>query len=177
MTTSKLSLCILATFTLFVIVACGSASSSTGGGSNQGNTSVPFTVFIQNVTNARYSDYAHLPTTKVQNEQAFEEMRAHILKLYDGVQVDSTYMSDGQYIDCIRSTTNASNPPGPTTIGTAASGNPGGVGVSTASSCKAGTIPMQRLTLEKLVTYPTLQAFLSKSPDGGGSLPPTPIKK
>jgi hypothetical protein len=71
MTISKLSFCLLATFVVFVIVACGSPPSPSS--TNSPGSPVPFGMFLLNVSQAHYSDYAQLPTTKVQNEQAFEE--------------------------------------------------------------------------------------------------------
>ena len=174
MKTSKAFWGMLVAVVLFLVTACGTNSSTTGSSGSTNGTVVPFSTFIQNVSQAQYSDYAPRSTTKVQNEQAFEEMRTHILKLYDGVKVGSTYMANGQTFDCIVPTGVAkSGPPqnvsAPSTSGT----QQGQAGTSTQSSCKNGTIPMQRVTLEQLVQFPTLQAFLAKSP-GGSSAPPIP---
>ena len=168
MTKTKLYFGILATFLLFLVTACGSNSSTTGSSSSTNNSPVPFNTFLQSVSQAQYSDYTQLSTTKVQNKQAFEEMRTHILNLYNGVKVNSTYMVNGQVFDCVAVKGSVTpNPPKP--VGTP--GTQGQSGTSTQTSCKDGTIPMQRVTLEQLVQFPTLQAFLAKSP-GGSSLPP-----
>ena len=175
MTTRKLALWVFATFVLFVVAACGSTSSSTGS-SEPKDTSlapVPLATFLQNVSHARYNDYAKLATTKVQNEQAFEEMRAYILNRYNGVTASSGYISNGQYFDCVVSNSKQTTPVPVSSPNTSqGSQGQGQSSTSTSTSCRAGTIPMQRITLEQMVQFPTLQAFLSKSP-GGPSLPPT----
>ena len=44
---------------------------------------VPFNTFLQGVRSARYEDYAGRSGAKVRDQAAFEEMRAHVLKMYD----------------------------------------------------------------------------------------------
>jgi hypothetical protein len=172
MSSSKLRLLILLVLTLFTIEACGSDSSSTGPSNLSSGSPVPFTTFLQRVTQARYSDYTGLPTTKVQNAQAFEAMRSYILKLYADKQVTSSYLMNGQTFDCVISNSNPGNPPTPSTPG-AFNPTQEQSDVFITAPCQNGSIPMQRVTLEKLVQFPSLQAFLSKSPDGS-SLPPIP---
>ena len=41
------------------------------------------------------------PDTQVRETPAFEEMRAHILKLYDGVQVTHSYVIGSSHFDCV----------------------------------------------------------------------------
>jgi hypothetical protein len=171
MSSLKLRLLILLAFALFMVEACGSAS-STGASTPTPESLVPFTTFLQRVPHARYSDYSGLPTTKVQNEQEFEAMRSYILKIYNGKRADSSYLMNGQTFDCIISNSKPGNPPTPSTEGTSTS-TVGQPNTSATTPCKNGTIPMQRITLEKMVQFPTLQAFLAKSP-GGPSLPPVP---
>ena len=107
MTNTNGRLCLLALTLFFSVSACGFASSSAGGVSltNVSNSPLPFAAFLQQVKNAQYSDYARLSTTRVQNEQAFLEMRSYILKKYTGAQVASAVMNtDGQIFDCMLST-------------------------------------------------------------------------
>ena len=151
------------------ITACGSSA----GGSNATSSShsvISFPQFLQSVAGAHYSDYAHLSITKVQNEEAFEEMRVYILHLYSGVRVLSTYVFDGNAFDCVLTPSQPS--------GTFKSAAPliAQTNVLAPSTCQDGSIPMERVTLERLVQFTTLQAFLGKSPDGG-SLPPIPSPK
>ena len=171
MSSLKLRLMILLAFALFTLEACGSDSAKGSSNPTPGSP-VPFTTFLQRVAQAHYSDYAGLPTTKVQNEQEFEAMRAYILMQYNGKMADSSYLMNGQTFDCIISNSHPGNPPTPSTAGTSTS-TVGQSSTSTTTPCKNGTIPMERITLEKLVQFPTLQAFLGKSP-GGSSLPPIP---
>jgi hypothetical protein len=144
------------------------------------------------VANARYSDYAGLAQTSVKNEQAFKAMQSYILDTYAGVKQVNSFVLDGQYFDCITINSQPSvhhlnikqiaQPP-KASISTAsesstqASGSPLTLGLKdefgNSISCKNGTIPMERITLDKMVQFPTLQAFLAKSP-GGPSLPPIP---
>ena len=37
----------------------------------------------------------------VRDEAAFEEMRRHLLKLYEGVQVSHSFFEAGHYVDCV----------------------------------------------------------------------------
>ncbi|HZU02964.1 MAG TPA: hypothetical protein VFA10_25070 [Ktedonobacteraceae bacterium] len=96
MTTSKILLSLLATFVVFIIAACGFPSPPNS--TNSPGSPVPFDTFLQQVAQAKYSDYAQLPTTKVQNAQAFEEMRTYTLNLYAGKQAISTYTINGQIL-------------------------------------------------------------------------------
>lgn len=172
MRTSTIWFCFLATVVVLLLTACDSLSSSSGG---TVSASTPFSTFLQHVENARYSDYAQQKTTKVQNEQAFEEMRTYILTKYRGVQVTNTYINDGQTFDCVVQNTKLSTPPGasnPPATSTSTRGTNQSNTLPGNSSCQEGTIPMERITLEKLVQFPTLQAFLSKGP-GKSSAPPT----
>ena len=151
--------------------------------SSSPQTFVSFSQFLTNVANAHYSDYTGLATTSVQNEQAFEAMRSYVLDTYAGVKQVNSFVLDGQYFDCITINSQPSvrhlnikqiaQPP-KASIATAsgsstqASGSPLTLGQKDAFgnsiSCKVGTIPMERITLEKMVQFPTLQAFLAKSP-------------
>lgn len=172
---SRFWLGLLATLALFIIVACGS-NSSTGGSNTTSSSStlVPFDTFLQNVSHAQYSDYSSLPTAKVQDEQAFNQMRDYILKLYTGRQVANSYIVNGRSFDCLVNTSvsKQANPPAPSGSQGSAN-NSGQANTSTSSHCKTGTIPMERVTLERLVQFPTLQAFLGKGP-GNSSAPPIP---
>ena len=37
----------------------------------------------------------------MRDEAAFEEMRRHLLKLYEGVQVSHSFFEAGHYVDCV----------------------------------------------------------------------------
>lgn len=173
MTKAKWRSCILTLAVFFSVSACGVSSSSTPGASstNVSNAPLPFAAFLQQVEHAQYSDYAQRGSSRVQNEQAFQEMRSYILKKYVGVQVASSYNSnDGQIFDCIVRTSESSASPPPAQEPTSTRGLSN---ASMQTNCPDGTIPTKRITLAQLVQFPTLQAFLAKSP-GGPSLPLPP---
>jgi hypothetical protein len=158
---------------------------------------LPFDVFLTQVEDATFDAYAHLPGAQVQDAQAFEEMRAYIKQMYAGVQSGSSFVSEEQYVDCItiasqpsvhqlgltaiaRAPAAAVAPPEP--VGSDALGDirysPSVLTLGQTDpfghpiSCVEGTIPMQRLTLDKLVAFKTLRQFLAKAPDGQEGAPP-----
>jgi hypothetical protein len=153
-------------------------------------------MFLQRVEHATFDESARLPGAHVQDAQAFAEMRAYVQRMYAGVQQVSSFVSEGQYVDCI---TIASQPSvrqlGLTRIARAPAAvappeplggeAPGDIQYAPSLltldqtdpfghpvSCADGTIPMQRLTLDTLVTFKTLQDFLAKGLDGHGVAPP-----
>lgn len=186
----KALLCLLAAFALIVfgVVTSQSASANTltprrASASHSSQTFVSFSQFLTNVAQAQYTDYAGQPTTTIQNQQAFEAMRSYILNTYVGVKQVSSFVLDDQYFDCITISSQPAvqrlnikqiaqpplaNTQAASSSSTQASGSPLTLGqkdaFGNAISCKAGTIPMERVTLEKMVQFPTLQAFLAKSP-------------
>src|ERR1035438_1117300 len=62
---------------------------------------VPFSDFVQNVKAADVNAVFALPTAKATDAASVEEMRQHLLKLYDGVNVAQSYVVGPQTIDCI----------------------------------------------------------------------------
>lgn len=147
-------------------------------------SSADFTTFLQQVARARYTDYSMLPSTKVQNEQEFETMRSHILTLYAGKQIVSSFREpNGLYWDCAVVAPSHANPPpfSPQSWGNGQTKNdpfinkaepvttgPEGTDHEVlnnrpinSAGCQEGTYPWMRVTLERLVQFPTLQEFLS----------------
>lgn len=62
----------------------------------------PFDEFHQSIATATYDEHRALPGAEVDSSAAFEEMRAYLMDLYDGVEAETSYVeSDGQVIDCI----------------------------------------------------------------------------
>jgi Neprosin len=159
---------------------------------------VPFDVFLARVANATFDEYARVPGAQVQEPQAFEAMRTYIQQMYTGVQQVSSFVLEGAYVDCITIasqpsvrqlglTTIENSPPAVVAPQPAGGADPGKSRPSPSLltlgrtdpfghpiACTDGTIPMQRLTLEKLVTFKTLQEFLAKAPDGQVFVPPVP---
>jgi Neprosin len=116
--------------------------------------------------------------------QASEQMRDYVLDLYQGVKAEHSYQFDGAYFDCVGimsqpsvrelGLTKLATPPAATAMGkdSTADGaaSPLRLGLvdafGNAVACGAGTIPMRRLSLDQMTRFPSLQAYLAKSPDG-----------
>src|ERR1700694_4470983 len=62
-------------------------------------TFVPFKTFIEHVKRATYEEYKD---TKVESKEAFEQMRQHILEMYDRVTEVSSFVQGKEYADCIK---------------------------------------------------------------------------
>ncbi len=143
---------------------------------------VTFNKFVAATAAASSSDYVGQPATHVQDAAAFEQMRQHILSMYQGVEVSHSFQFGGSYFDCVpiseepsvrlQGISNiASTPPQPT--GSTSDANSAQLGPKdqydafrNSTTCEDGTIPMQRITLEQVSRFATLQDFFSK--DGTG---------
>ena len=66
---------------------------------NPDETFIPFKIFIKQVKSAKYEDFRY---TKVESEAAFEQMRSHILEMYEGVTDATSFVQDKEYADCIK---------------------------------------------------------------------------
>lgn len=62
---------------------------------------VTFDDFIQQVRSAKPEDYVGKPGAEVESVAAFEEMRAHLLQLYDGVRATNSFSERDRYVDCV----------------------------------------------------------------------------
>ena len=132
----------------------------------------PFAQFIDGVRKARADQYLKLPYSAVLDASAFSEMRAYLLRYYDGVSPAASFAdAGGSVFDCIpieqqfslREGLNAAAAP-PDSPGEgedARTTPPDQVGNET---CPAGTIPVRRLTLQDLCGFPTLDHFFRKGP-------------
>jgi Neprosin len=108
----------------------------------------------------------------VASPAVFRQMRAYLRALYDGVDVHTSFFSDGSYYDCA---TIASQPsargqaiaPAPAPMPGASAAHSqrwttsGRDARGTVESCAAGTIPMRRTTLAQMAKYTSVRAFLS----------------
>ncbi len=150
---------------------------------------VSFSAFLSGMSAARYASVAAQNAIgAVRSQAAFDEMRSYVLKLYQGVDVQHSYVDNGSYFDCVAGTTQPSaRALGITTLATApkASGTvAAGKAASSrltlghkdaygnAISCPSGTVPMQRLSLDRLTRFATLKAFLAKQPTGNPDITP-----
>jgi hypothetical protein len=149
-----------------------------------------FTDFIHRTQGSRIEDHTRIGA-RVANDSAFGEMKAHIRGLYDGIEVDHSFVGlDGQLVDCVPIDQQpslrfgpaagfavASPPvitplPAPSVAET--SGPANGLqphliagqhdAFGNEQCCPAGTIPMRRVTLEDMTRFPTLEDFFRKAP-------------
>jgi hypothetical protein len=167
--TGRKTLLLTLAFASVLLVALGVASSSIWNASQQkGTQSIEaLPTFLDKVAVARYGDFTGLPSTRVRSEQAFEEMRRHILDLYAGKRATSAYPMGNQVYDCIIMTPRHVTAPTPVIPPAAGSkpwtGSPqqyeDTVGTS---SCEPGSFPMRRVTLDQMVQFPTVHDFLGK---------------
>ncbi|HZM11891.1 MAG TPA: hypothetical protein VFC15_16910, partial [Candidatus Limnocylindrales bacterium] len=147
---------------------------------------VPFNSFVEETKAANTSDYTARSTSKVRDAAAFEEMRQHILNLYQGVQVSHSFVVESQTYDCIAIEEQpsvrllglkgiAAPPPasaGPAERVGAPDNSRAQSGQTAVSSifpaqgvdrfgntigCQANTGPVGRTTLEQMTRFPTLK--------------------
>jgi hypothetical protein len=158
----------------------------------------PFARFLDNVKAAKHADFAAAPASLVKQPDKFEEMRTHILKLYEGTQVPHSFVdANGSTFDCVpieqqpslRGVSGAipkapdlpTTPKPPTPAGEAHDWKPTEFGpqlgpdrkdqFGNVMNCPNGTIPIRRVTLEDMSRFENLRSFLQKRP-GGGAIPP-----
>jgi hypothetical protein len=134
---------------------------------------VPFAQFMETLRTARAEEYLNLPHSAVLDENAFNEMRAYLLRYYDGVSPSGSFGDpSGSVFDSIpveqqlslrgRCGSVAAPPNLPGNSPYAYTPSPSQVGNET---CTPGTIPVRRLTLEDLSRFPTLGHFFRKAPN------------
>jgi hypothetical protein len=142
---------------------------------------VAFDAFLAGVSNAPYASLSAAGRTGVvHTESTFDEMRSYIQDLYRGVAVTHSFVEDGNYFDCVVTATQPTvrdlgitklaTPPalrGPVTA-QPKSEAPGLAGTAdaygNATSCAPGTVPMERVSLDRMTRFPSVKAFLAKKP-------------
>ena len=150
---------------------------------------VKFSDFVHNVSVADVDAVLQLKDTQATDSASVEEMRQHLLALYDGVSVTQSYMVGSQTIDCVPimqqpavrmlGLTSIAEPPSapatsPSRDSQAAmlpSQLPAGKtqdAFGNSLGCQGGTIPMLRVTLERMAHFKTLRDFFAKGPNGAG---------
>lgn len=138
---------------------------------------LPHREFLNGVENARFDAFRRAPQARVRDEAAFAEMQAHILRVYEGVDVvRSVTDAAGHVFDCIPLEHQPSLRANPHPVHTApdipaVQRTPGPVRPQeprqlqdNACVCPPGTIAMRRITLEQLTRFTTLDEFLKKTP-------------
>jgi hypothetical protein len=149
---------------------------------------VPFGSFIDQTAKADANDYMARPASKVQDAASFEEMRQHILNMYEGVDVNHSFVLGSAHYDCIPAMQQpAVRKYGLTTIAapptTAALAEPvyGGDDANApkraalpdevnafdafgnSTHCEEHTVAIRRVTLETTSRFPSLKQFFQKS--------------
>lgn len=151
-----------------------------------------FREFIDSVASSKHADYLGRPTVKVADGQSFEEMKNHILKMAEGVDVTHSFADEnGQIFDCVPVEQQASLsqtgkkavlPSDLPTTKTSAATKGQTISSSRLRSCKSdkfgnlmqcpdGTIPVRRVTMEELSRFGSLHDFFRKPPVGKGRHP------
>jgi hypothetical protein len=150
----------------------------------QNDSFIPFDVFLQGVQDATYAEWN---ATAVESSDAFDEIQAHILSMYNGIgDISNTFVLGVEYADCVDidkqptvrllGVDNIQTPPSNTSY--PRSKGEGHVSNYAESplklnltdrfgnhiSCPEETIPFARLTLQKLTRFPNLRAFFDKPP-------------
>lgn len=161
----------------------------------QGITS--FKQFLDHVNNSKHADFLGKATSKVAREDAFAEMRAHILKLYEKTEAPHSFVDEnGSIFDCIPIEQQPSLKGAHASIPKAPDlphAEPPAAGATAydqkdqpvaaqlgpdkkdkygnVMQCPAGTIPMRRVTLDDMSRFENLRGFLRKTPTGGAEPP------
>jgi hypothetical protein len=148
---------------------------------------VSFDAFRAEVSGARYEGLARPgPEGGVRSRTEFEHMRSYVRSMYRDVKVSHSYVLDGSYFDCVSVTSQPTvralgistiaTPPAlsrvsaGTTAPRTAARSPLTQGLTdrfgNAIACPRRTIPMMRMSLERLTSFRTLADFLAKDPAG-----------
>ncbi len=154
-----------------------------------------FKAFIDSLESAKHRDYSARAKSKVAHEEAFAEMKAHILKLYDKTEAPHSFMDkSGAIFDCIpieqqpslKGSSEAVPKPRDLPPIEVAGGRQSKHKDTLITSplgpnrkdrhgnvmhCPPGTVPIRRLTLEDLTRFQTLKDFLRKAPGRIGRPP------
>src|SRR5215472_13113444 len=159
---------------------------------------VPFKQFLAAVQDAKHAEFTASPRAKVAHEGSFAEMKSHVLKLYNGIQVPHSFVDEnGSIFDCVPIEQQPSLR-GSRGAVPAAPDMPRAEQVAAAADertdrlvqpqlsqnkrdrhgnvmyCPSGTIPMRRVTLEDLTQFEDLKHFFRKAPNGGVEPPRAP---
>jgi len=142
---------------------------------------VSFGSFIDQTKTANAGDFMGRADSHVRDAEAFEEMRQHILKMYDGVEVEHSFMMGNNYYDCVpveqqpavrlHGLKVATPPPqsllrGQRTNDMQRDAQHPFDEFGNYQHCEAGSVPLQRVTLDTTSRFETLRQFFSKNPTG-----------
>src|SRR5271166_2444860 len=151
----------------------------------------PFTAFVAKLHSTTADQMTAPQSAAVKTTAAAEEMRQHLLGLYDGASVAHSYELRGQIVDCvpirqqpsvrqlglqsIASPPSISPPSKARTAGLPQTSQRNVTGIDAFGHkqvCNSGSIPMRRITLQEMSRFPTLHDFFAKGPNGAGQVRP-----
>jgi hypothetical protein len=155
---------------------------------------VPFNRFLGSAKAATARALMSRADSRVKDTAAFEEMRQHILTMYQDVEVAHSFVLGSVHFDCVPVTQQPAArilgiqgaPPPPQSL-LAPRSTPNDTTADGSASltahldvavqldefgnqigCEQDTIPMRRLNLEEMTRFPTLRDFFAKGPDSAG---------
>ena len=159
---------------------------------------VRFGDFVQSIRGTQASELIAKPAVKVTNNAAVEQMRRHLLSLYEGVNVNNSFVLGSQTVDCVpvneQPTVRALGIKNIATPPPVAPQRPSAATATRAKvlpldaqipagqtadafgnslTCEAGTVPLRRVTLDEMARFGSLREYFQKGPDGAGH-PPIP---
>ena len=175
-----------------IALAAVLAASGTAGAQNVADRFVPFSEFVQSVRSASAAQYVGALQSRIASAGDFEQMRQHIMSLYNGATVRHSFVLDANYFDCVpvlqqpgaRALGLQQIPSPPPDIPGDAAALTNGAEFATqfepgqkdrfgnSVPCERGTVPMMRVTLERMSKFRNLREFLQKGPDGAGQIRP-----
>lgn len=148
---------------------------------------VPHADFIRGIDSAQFEAFRADPNVRVTTPASFREMQTHIKSMYEGVEVENSFVdAAGHVFDCIpieqqpslrgKTAPPASAPDLTRVLPPQHARRETAPQVQMQLSpekkdrhgnmmgCPPGTIPIRRLTLDQMTRYPTLQDFFRKVP-------------
>jgi hypothetical protein len=159
---------------------------------------VPFQQFLSATRDAKASDFVGKQNLRVKDDASFQEMRDHILSLYEGVTVKHSFVEDGRHVDCVPfeqqpslrggKGTDHSKQPSPAQRASPPATKKGDTQPRSAKSldltlsrgkrdrfgnemfCAKGTVPLRRVTIDDIARFRTLSDFLRAGKWDDGSL-------
>jgi hypothetical protein len=146
-----------------------------------------FSKFLDSIHAANHEEYASRPAARVRDTSEFDVMRQHILDMYEGVEVQHSFVDpNGHVFDCIpveqQPSLRGAKPAAPPDAPSAQVGHDRGAvdlpavpqltpqqkdRFGHSMTCPPGTIAVRRVTLDELTKHETLRDFFRKSPWGG----------
>jgi hypothetical protein len=156
--------------------------------------------YLDSLQGAKHAAFAAAPASQVAHEDAFADMKSHILGLYDKVEAPHSFVDEtGAIFDCVpieqqaglrgskepvpkapdlpplESADAAASAPADDEYRATLAGTPLAATRKdfhgNAMHCPAGTVPIRRVTLEDMTRFPTVDAFKQKGPGMTGRPP------